>query len=222
VPGHPYEQGFDLKLWPERLELPLRWKEPRVIFVNSMSDLFHEDVPDDFIRQVFEVMIKANHHVFQVLTKRSDRMTKWMRKNYRFTNERVNGRPLLPGHIWLGVSVENQKYISRIKHLQQAPARVRFLSLEPLLGPVELTASLLRGIHWVIVGGESGHKARPMNPDWAISIQRRCLEHGVPFFFKQWGAFSAEGERVGKKAAGRVLNGRLWEDMPGLIPPGTR
>jgi protein gp37 len=235
VPGHPYEQGFDLKLWPERLEMPLRWsttlssrglveKEPktrlaegsprRMIFVNSMSDLFHERVPDEYIQQVFDVMIKANQHTFQLLTKRSERMMEWTRENYRFVNEKMNGRLLLPKHIWLGVSVENQKYTSRITHLQQVPACVRFLSIEPLLGPVELNASLLRGIHWVIVGGESGHKARPMNPDWAISIQRRCREQGVPFFFKQWGAFNAEGEKVGKKAAGRILKGRTWDEMP--------
>ena len=214
VPGHPFEQGFDLRLWPERLELPLRWKEPKMIFVNSMSDLFHEGVPDELIRRVFDVMIKADHHIFQLLTKRSERMMRWTRENYRFVNEKVNGRQLLPGHIWLGVSVENQKYTSRITHLQHVPSRVRFLSIEPLLGAVELSASVLRGIHWVIVGGESGHKARPMNPDWAISIQRRCLEHSVPFFFKQWGAHNAEGARVGKKAAGRMLSGRTWDQMP--------
>lgn len=214
VPGHPYEQGFDLKLWPERLEMPLRWKEPRMIFVNSMSDLFHEKVPDEYVRRVFDVMIKADHHIFQVLTKRSARMMEWTQQHFRFVNERVNGRLLLPKHIWLGVSVENQKYTSRIKHLQQVPARVRFLSIEPLLGPVELTGGLLRGIHWVIVGGESGHKARQMNQDWAISIQRTCQENAVPFFFKQWGTYNSDGERVGKKAAGRVLKGRTWDEMP--------
>ena len=218
VPGHPYEQGFDLKLWPERLEMPLRWTEPKMIFVNSMSDLFHDDVPDDFIDKVFQVMIKADHHVFQVLTKRSARLMNWTKRNYRFVNEHVNGRPLLPRHIWLGVSIENQKYTTRIQHLQHVPARVRFLSIEPLLGPIDLSASLLRGIHWVIVGGESGHKARPMDPAWAASIQRSCLSNHVPFFFKQWGAHNADGERVGKKAAGRILNGRTWDEMPARIP----
>jgi len=214
VPGHPYEQGFDLKLWPERLEMPLRWKEPKLIFVNSMSDLFHEGVPDEYIAKVFDVMFRAEHHIFQVLTKRSERMMIWSRQNYRFVNERVNGRPLLPKHIWLGVSVENQKYTTRISDLQKVPARVRFLSIEPLLGPVELSASMLRGIHWVIVGGESGHKARPMHAEWAGAIQESCRAYSVPFFFKQWGAHNEEGERVGKKAAGRVINGRTWDQMP--------
>ena len=214
VLDHPYEQGFDLKLWPERLEMPLRWREPKMIFVNSMSDLFHEKVPDEYIKRVFDVMVKADHHIFQLLTKRSERMMEWTRENFRFVNRKLNGHPMLPGHIWLGVSVENQKYSTRIKHLQQVPARVRFLSIEPLLGPVQLCASMLRGIHWVIVGGESGHKARPMDPGWAINIQRECKRNGVPFFFKQWGAHNAQGERVGKKAAGRILKGRTWNEMP--------
>jgi len=217
VPGHPFEQGFDLKLWPERLGMPLRWKEPKMIFVNSMSDLFHEMVPDEYIKRVFDVMIRADHHIFQLLTKRSERLMQWTRENYRMVNEKVNGRPLLPKHIWLGVSVENQKYTTRIKDLQQVPARVRFLSVEPLLGPVELNASMLRGIHWVIVGGESGHKARPMDPEWATDVQRACKRSGVAFFFKQWGAHNAEGERVGKKAAGRILKGRTWNEMPETI-----
>lgn len=217
VPGHPYEQGFDLKLWPERLEMPLRWKEPKMIFVNSMSDLFHEEVPDDYIASVFDVMCRANHHIFQVLTKRSERMMRWTRENYRFVNLRSNGHPMLPTHIWLGVSVENQKYATRIRDLQRTPARVRFLSVEPLLGPVRLSSSLLKGIHWVIVGGESGHKARPMNPDWAQGIQRQCREASVPFFFKQWGTFDSNGNRVGKKAAGRELGGQTWDEMPARV-----
>ena len=219
VPGHPYEQGFDLKLWPERLEMPLKWKETKMIFVNSMSDLFHEKVPDEYIQQVFEVMIKADHHIFQLLTKRSERLMSWTRQNYRMVNEKVNGRPLLPKHIWLGVSVENQKYLTRIKNLQQVPARIRFLSIEPLLGPVELTASMLRGVHWVIVGGESGHKARPMSEEWALDIKRCCKRNGVPFFFKQWGAHNADGTRVGKKTAGRILDGRIWDEMPVMSHP---
>lgn len=214
VPGHPYEQGFDLKLWPERLEMPMRWKEPRMIFVNSMSDLFHDDVPDDYIARVFDVMTRAHHHVFQVLTKRSERMMQWTRARYRFANAKPDGRRVMPRHIWLGVSVENQGYTSRIGHLQKVPARIRFLSIEPLLGPVDLSPAMLRGIHWVIVGGESGHKARPMDRFWALAIQRRCHATGVPFFFKQWGAFTPEGERVGKKKAGRLLSGRTWDEMP--------
>jgi protein gp37 len=166
---------------------------------------------------VFDVMIRADHHIFQLLTKLSERLMSWTRENYRFINEPVNGRPLLPRHIWLGVSVENQKYTTRTANLQKVPARVRFLSIEPLLGPVELTASMLRAIHWVIVGGESGHKARPMSADWALNIQRACRRHSVHFFFKQWGAFNAEGERVGKKAAGRILKGRTWDEMPATL-----
>ena len=212
--GHPYEQGFDLKLWPERLEMPLRWKEPKMIFVNSMSDLFHEKVPDEYIARVFEVMIKADHHIFQVLTKRSERMMQWTTDHFRQVNLRLNGHPLLPKHIWLGVSVENQKYTSRIHHLQKVPSQVRFLSVEPLLGPITLRGSFLRGIHWVIVGGESGHKARPMNPEWVATIQRNCREHSVPFFFKQWGAFDESGRKVGKKAAGRILDGKTYDEMP--------
>lgn len=213
VPGHPYEQGFDLRLWPDRLQLPLKWKEPTRIFVNSMSDLFHENVPDDFIQQVFDVMVKADHHIFQVLTKRAERLLKWTRARYRSTNE-SSKKPILPKHIWLGVSVENQKYTSRISHLQKSPARVRFLSVEPLLDEVHLFGYLLRGIHWVIVGGESGPGARPMKPEWAKAIQRQCGKYEVPFFFKQWGAFNKRGERVGKKNAGRKLSGRTWDAMP--------
>ncbi len=205
VPGHPFEQGFDLKMWPERLSLPLQWKEPRMIFVNSMSDLFHKDVPDKFIGQVFDVMLQAKQHIFQVLTKRSERMMAW-------TANRFN--EVLPNHIWLGVSVENQECVRRIHHLQKAPAQVRFLSLEPLLGPIDFAESDLNGIHWAIVGGESGFGARPMNPRWARSIRRQCRENRVAFFFKQWGAFNSKGERVGKKVAGRVLDGRTWNGMP--------
>jgi protein gp37 len=218
VSAHPFEQGFDLRLWPERLEMPLRWREPRAIFVNSMSDLFHEDVPDEFIGQVFDTMIRADHHVFQVLTKRSGRMLDWTRRIFRFRNERADGRAIMPRHIWLGVSVENQAYTLRIRDLRKVPAQIRFLSLEPLLGPVDLNASLLGGIHWVIVGGESGHRARPMDPAWVDPIRKRCAEVGVPFFFKQWGAFNSAGERVGKKRAGRILNGRTHDAMPAPTP----
>ena len=216
VPGHPYEQGFDLKIWPDRLELPVRWKEPKMIFVNSMSDLFHEDIPDEYIARVFDVMMRADQHVFQLLTKRSNRMMEWTRRRYRFVNEKGGGKTLLPKHIWLGVSVENQNFTERIAHLQNVPARVRFLSVEPLLGPVELQTSMLRGIHWVIVGGESGHRARPMDPAWAISLQQACAENGVPFFFKQWGAHDLHGRRVGKRVAGRILQGRTWDEMPAM------
>jgi protein gp37 len=181
-----------------------------------MSDLFHEEVPDDYIQNVFDTMIRADQHIFQLLTKRSERMLKWTRTRYRFANESMS-KPMLPKHIWLGVSVENQTFTKRIQDLQKTPARVRFLSIEPLIGPVCLHAKLLQGIHWVIVGGESGPRARPMNPIWALAIQAQCAKYEVPFFFKQWGTFDREGNRVGKKMAGRVLSGRTWDDMPVVL-----
>lgn len=218
IPGHPYEQGFDLRLWPTRLHLPLRWREPRKIFVNSMSDLFHKNVPDEFIAKVFNVMRQADWHIFQLLTKRSERMRVW--SNAHFCSSvcssgySLNGKAVWPEQVWAGVSVETQAYVGRIRDLQQVPAKVRFLSVEPLLGPVELDRSLLEGIHWVIVGGESGPFARPMEPEWVDAILRQCRQHGVKFFFKQWGAHTPDGQRVGKKAAGRMLKGRTWDEMP--------
>lgn len=206
VVGHPYEQGFDLKLWPERLTLPFNWKEPRTIFVNSMSDLFHKDVPDEYIRRVFDTMLKANHHIYQVLTKRSERMLRWTKATFK--------REAIPAHIWLGVSVENQDYVWRSQDLQNTPAQVRFLSIEPLLGPIDFKSQDLRGIHWAIVGGESGFRARPMQPEWVRNIRRKCREHKVAFFFKQWGSYNSQGERVGKKLAGRILDGKTWDAMP--------
>ena len=199
VPGHPYERGFDLQLRPERLDQPLRWAKPRTIFVNSMSDLFHAEVPEDYIREVFEVMEAAGQHRFQVLTKRGDRLAALA--------------PSLPwpAHVWMGVSVENQRWTSRIDYLRETPAAVKFLSCEPLLGPLDLK---LDGIDWVIVGGESGPGARPMEPEWARGVRDRCLETGTPFFFKQWGAHDARGKRVGKKRAGRRLDGRIWNGTP--------
>lgn len=192
--GHPnYASGFALTLHEHVLELPLQWKTPRVIFVNSMSDLFHENVPLTFIHQVFEIMNQAHWHQFQVLTKRSARLF-----------ELSNDLPWAP-NIWMGVSVENQRYVYRIDHLRQTRAAIRFLSLEPLLGP--LPNLDLTGIHWVIVGGESGPGARPMQEDWVTDIRDQCLEAGVPFFFKQWGG-------VHKKKAGRSLQGRTWDEMP--------
>tara|TARA_Y100000310_G_C20689853_1_gene821510 strand:- start:2658 stop:3404 length:747 start_codon:yes stop_codon:yes gene_type:complete len=184
-----------LNCLPDRLDQPLRWKRPRMIFVNSMSDLFHEDVAEKFIGRVFEVMIKAHWHKFQVLTKRSDLMAS------------VVGRHIIkpPKNVWLGTSVENADYAHRIGHLRRTPAAVRFLSLEPLLGP--LPNLNLYGIDWVIVGGESGPGARPMHPDWARDIRDQCAGAGVPFFFKQVGG-------VNKKEAGRLLDGRTWDEMP--------
>lgn len=202
VRGHPYEQGFDLKLWPERLELPLTWKRPRMIFVNSMSDLFHADVPDEFVQQVFDVMARADWHTFQVLTKRPER-----------TAAMSAGLPW-PDNVWMGTSVENQRFTSRISSLRRTGASVKFLSCEPLLGPLKLD---LRAIDWVIVGGESGPGARPMRADWARSVRRQCQDAGVPFFFKQWGAHDEHGMRVGKHRAGRLLDGQTWDGMPGLV-----
>lgn len=198
VKGHPFEQGFDLRLVPEKLNAPTLWRKPLRIFVNSMSDLFHEQVPDDYIADVAGVMAQANWHTYQVLTKRSARMADLLRARLSFAAS-------LP-HIWWGVSVENQRYgLPRIDDLRGAPARTRFLSVEPLLedlGPMNLT-----GIHWVIVGGESGHGARPMERRWVVSIRKQCRENGVPFFFKQWG-----GKR--KSLTGRLLDGRTYDEMP--------
>ncbi len=207
VPAHPFEQGFDLKLWPERLELPLKWKEPRRIFVNSMSDLFHKDIPDTYVMQIIEVMRRAKQHIFQVLTKRSERMIE-------LTNQEKRN---WPNNIWLGVSVENHCCVNRIHHLQLTPAKVKFISFEPLIGRVLLHSKMLEKINWVIVGGESGHRARPMKWEWVEDIHRKCLAKNIPFFFKQWGTFDVLGMRVGKKSAGRTLNGRIWNEMPVLV-----
>ena len=204
VPGHPYEQGFDLKLIPEKLAEPLRWSAPKTIFVNSMSDLFHEDVPDAYIEQVVRVMQMADWHTYQVLTKRAERMRDLLRTRLSFANP-------LP-HIWWGVSVENRKHgVPRIDVLRQAPAAVRFLSIEPLLE--DLGRINLKGIAWVIVGGESGAGARPMDKQWAIGIREQCRAAKVPFFFKQWGG-------VRKAAAGRRLDGHTYDEMP-CRPPAT-
>ena len=199
VPGHPYERGFELQLRPERLEQPLTWRQPRLVFVNSMSDLFHEDVPEDYIREVFKVMRKAHWHTFQILTKRSQRLVE------------LSPRLRWPKNVWMGVSVENQRWACRIDHLRKVPAKVRFLSCEPLLGPLRLD---LHGIGWVIVGGESGPRARTMRPEWVRDIRRQCEQAGVAFFFKQWGAHNEAGERVGKGKAGRLLDNRLWSQLP--------
>ena len=199
VPGHPYENGFDLQLRPERLEQPLRWKKPRTIFVNSMSDLFHPDVPQDYIQQVFEVMEAADRHRFQVLTKRSERLAELA--------------PSLswPSNVWMGVSVENQRFACRVDDLREVPATVRFLSCEPLLGALDLD---LHGIHWVIAGGESGPGARAMSPDWVRGVRDQCASADVPFFFKQWGVHDSLGRRVGKKQAGRCLDGHYFNALP--------
>jgi protein gp37 len=198
VSGHPYEQGFDLRLVPEKLCEPLKWGSPKTIFVNSMSDLFHEDVPDSYVVQVARVMQLANWHTYQVLTKRSQRMRDLLRTKLSFAAK-------LP-HIWWGVSVENQKYgVPRIEHLRKAPAAIRFLSVEPLLEDLGLVD--LEGIGWVIVGGESGPGARPMLEKWVLAIKEQCIAADVPFFFKQWGG-------VRKSEAGRLLDGRTYDEMP--------
>lgn len=199
VPGHPYEVGFKLTMRPERIEQPLEWKRSRLIFVNSMSDLFHEDVPLTFVQDVFRTMEAAHWHTFQVLTKRADRL--------------LELAPYLPwpDNVWMGVSVENQRWVERVDRLRETPAAVKFLSCEPLLGPIELN---LASIDWVIVGGESGHKARPMRLEWARQIRDLCISANVPFFFKQWGAHNEDGVRGGKGVNGRVLDGRTWDSLP--------
>jgi protein gp37 len=197
VPRHPFEAGFDLTLRPERLQQPLNWKRPRMIFVNSMSDLFHKEIPKAHICAVFDTMEKADWHIYQILTKRSSLMQK-------FLNERYKERKA-PAHMWFGVSVENEQAASRIIHLQNANAAVRFLSIEPLIGPVEELD--LKGISWVILGGESGPRARPMEEEWAISVRNQCSEANVAFFFKQWGGRTP-------KAGGRLLEGREHSEFP--------
>jgi protein gp37 len=198
VPGHPYEQGFDLRTVPDKLDEPIKWKRSRKIFVNSMSDLFHPDVPDDYIEQVSRVMMTASWHQYQVLTKRADRLKKLLNSKLEFATHSP--------HVWWGVSVENKKHgAPRINELRQTPAAVKFLSVEPLLE--DLGKMDLSGIQWMIVGGESGRGARPMQEAWVQSLRRQCREQEVRFFFKQWGG-------TNKKATGRMLNGRTYDELP--------
>jgi len=198
VPGHPYEQGFDLRFVPEKLLEPLRWRSARMVFVNSMSDLFHEDVPDDYVCRVAEIMDQADWHTYQVLTKRVDRMAHLLQTKLRFAAER--------SHIWWGVSVENRQHgLPRVRHLQSTPARMRFLSVEPLLESLGMIN--LHGIHWVIVGGESGRGARPMKAEWVLELRDQCQREGVAFFFKQWGGFN-------KARTGRTLAGQTYDEFP--------
>lgn len=196
VKGHYYETGFDLALRPNMLDKPSEWKKPRRIFVDSMSDLFQTGVPDSYLDQVFDRMEAIDRHVYQVLTKRPERMRRYLKKRY--------ARREMPGHIWIGVSVENNDYAWRADMLREVPAKVRFLSVEPMLGPVDRVA--LDGISWVIAGGESGPKHRPMDADWVREVRDRCDALGVSFFFKQWH----------KKNTGRILDGRTWDGMPGV------
>jgi len=196
--GNPnYRNGFDVTLHPHLVEAPLKWRSPRLVFVNSMSDLFHEEIPLSFIHDIFATMAEAHWHTFQVLTKRSERLLKLA--------------PKLdwPNNVWMGVSVEESNVRGRVDDLRQVDAAVRFLSLEPLIGPLDNLD--LRGIQWVIVGGESGPGARPMNPAWALDLRDQCRTAGVPFFFKQWGG-------VIKKRNGRHLDGRTWDELPQQRP----
>lgn len=185
--------GFGVALHRQSLDIPLRWKRPRVIFVNSMSDLFHEEIPQEFIDQVFDVMARAEHHVFQVLTKRHERLSE------------LAHRLPWPENVWMGVSIENRRFVQRADHLRAVPAAVRFISAEPLLGSLEDLD--LSGIDWLIAGGESGPKHRAVREGWLIDLRDRCVDAGVPFFFKQWGG-------IRSKSGGRLLQGQEWSEMP--------
>ncbi len=193
VPGHPYEQGFDLKLWHERIDAPLGWKRGRTIFVNSMSDLFHEKIPDGFVIRVFDVMARAHWHRFQVLTKRHERLVE------------LAPRLIWPANVWMGVSIENRKFVRRADALRRVPAAIRFISAEPLLGA--LNDLNLDGIDWLIAGGESGFRHRPVQESWLVDLRDRCETAGVAFFFKQWGGRHP-------KSGGRLLAGQEWSQMP--------
>lgn len=193
IPGHPYEQGFDLRIWPKRLEQPLKWKRPRMIFVNSMSDLFHERIPDAFIREVFASIEEASWHTFQILTKRPERLV-----------ELADTLPW-PSNVWMGVSIENRRFVDRADLLRQVPAAVRFISAEPLLGPLD--GLDLSEIHWLIAGGESGPRARRAKPEWIRELRDRCQRESVAFFFKQWGGRTP-------KAGGRLLDGVEYGELP--------
>jgi protein gp37 len=198
-----YENGFKLTLLPDRLADPLKRKKPTIYFVNSMSDLFHEDIPESYIRQVFDVIKNAPQHTFQVLTKRAERMLDFF-KTYKS-----------PINAWLGVTVENKQHgIPRINRLRNVKAHVRFLSIEPLLE--DLGEFDLSGVHWVIAGGESGPRARPMKPEWVLNIKYKCNRQNIPFFFKQWGGWGADGIKRDKKSNGRLLLGRTWDEVPRL------
>jgi protein gp37 len=193
IPDHPYQQGFDLRMWPERLEQPLKWKRPRLIFVNSMSDLFHESIPDGFIREVFDVMGRASHHTFQILTKRQDRLVELASSLQWHDN------------VWMGVSIENRRFIHRADALREVDAAVRFISAEPLLGPLE--GLDITGIDWLIAGGESGLRHRRCDPDWVRALRDECAAENVAFFFKQWGGRTS-------KTGGRTLDGKLHDGWP--------
>jgi protein gp37 len=211
-----FPNGFDLTYRPHKLGDPLKVKTGAFIFVDSMSDLWFEPVPDTEIMKVFEVMEKAHWHTFLILTKRAERMVDWINRHYVQAN-----RPF-PKNINLGVTVESQKHVNRAELLLKTPARVKWLSVEPLLGPLVMPEDMLKQLHQIVVGGESGNRnqdIRLMHPDWARSLRDQCVEAGVPFFFKQWGGYNADGIRVGKKRAGRLLDGREWNEMPKASEP---
>jgi protein gp37 len=193
VSGHHYEQGFDLRLWPDRLEQPLRWRRPRIIFVNSMSDLFHEGIPDEYVMRVFDIMGRAERHTFQILTKRHERLAE------------LAPRLPWPTNVWMGVSIENRRFVHRADYLRTVPAAVRFISAEPLLGPLD--GLDLSGIDWLIAGGESGHRHRPIREEWVTELRDRCGMEDVAFFFKQWGGRTP-------KVGGRILADRTWDELP--------
>ncbi len=209
VKGHPFERGFDFQLWPDRLELPLRWRKPRRVFVCSMSDLFHAKVPTAFIDQVFATIQRAHWHQFQVLTKRPRRMAAYVRRLEGGQGRLAESHP----NAWLGATVEDQQHVWRAEVVAGLPARVRFVSAEPLLGPLDLRPLLVpdRGINWVIVGGESGPGARPMQAEWVRDLRDQCLAASVPLLFKQWGGVGRQ-----KKRAGRTLDGEIWDRYPAL------
>ena len=198
-----YENGFEFSMMPERLAIPLKTKRPTKYFVNSMSDLFHEKIDLDFLDEIFEVIRETPRHTYQILTKRENRLKRYF--SYREA----------PDNVWLGVSVESKKHINRIDILREIDAKIKFLSIEPLLGNIGKID--LSGIDWVIVGGESGAKARPMKKEWAISIKEQCEEQGAAFFFKQWGTWGEDGKKRSKKANGRILEGKEWNEEPVLI-----
>ena len=205
VEGHPFESGFDLTLRPKRLEQPMQWRHPQLIFVNSMSDLFHKGIPTEYIERVFDTMERADWHVYQVLTKRSSLMRRFVQERYPSTSSGHRRGQAVPPHIWLGVSVENNVALTRLRHLQQTNASVRFVSFEPLLGPIG--AVDFAGIHWVIAGGESGPGARPVRAEWVRALRDQCQAQRVAFFFKQWGGRTP-------KAGGNTLDGRQWLEYP--------
>lgn len=212
VPGHAYEQGFDVRLWENRLEMPKRWRKPRLVFANSMSDFWHEEVPDEFIETIFETISETPRHTYQILTKRPERMLEWALARYGFGEK--DDKPTMPSNAWIGVSVELQVYVSRIHLLQQMPTSNRFVSFEPVLGEIVLEQGDMKGIGWAIIGGESGAKARRMMPEWADMLVGACKSYNVPCFFKQWGTFDETGARLKSKYDRQDYRGKILHEYP--------